>query len=131
MALKALLIVAVLALAACDQNPVEPAGYYKNAAGVRVFTFELKGSPTEREIREHARNLPYTAGRMTAAYYYVAGSKIPRDGVTLARSVFEVNEVLYEMPGLSPWRYAYMRSLDGSAEFVDCSVQTGHSLCRK
>jgi hypothetical protein len=68
---------------------------------------------------------------MTAAYYYPQGSIIPADGVTLAQTLVDASDVIYEAPGLSKWRFAFMRYFDGTVGFVDCSATPGHDLCRK
>jgi len=106
-------------------------GYFKNNARNRIFTYSFKSGTTKQEVKEYARNLMNTPGRMTAAYFYPEGSLIPRDGVTLANSMDRVNYVLYDMPGLNKWRYAYMKYFTGSSEFVDCQESPNHDLCRK
>ncbi len=44
--------------------------------------------------------------------------------------MFKANEVLYEVEGLSKWQFAYMKSFDGSEEFIDCA-KTKSNICRK
>jgi hypothetical protein len=106
-------------------------GYFKDNAKNRVFTIAYKPDTTEHEIRAYAEGLMYTSGQMTAAYFYPEGGLIPADGITLAGSVFEANDVLYESPGLSKWRYAYMKGFRGTSEFVDCERDPDNDLCRK
>ena len=72
-----------------------------------------------------------TAGQVTAAYFCLEGSTIPADGVTLAGSIYKANDVLYEMVGLSKWRYAYMKYINGTSEFVDCEHNLTNDLCRR
>ena len=112
------------------QSSFRQVGYFKNASN-RIFTIAYTEGTSESEIRAHAEGLMYTPGKMTAAYFYQEGSMIPADGVTLAQTVFEANEVLYDTPGLSSWRYAYMRSFKGTTEFVDCEQHPNHALSRK
>ena len=106
-------------------------GYLKDNAKNRIFTIAYKHGTSEQEIRTHAKSLMHTSGQMMAAYFYPEGSTIPADGVTLAGSMFKANDVLYDMPGLSKWRYAYMRHFKGSSEFVDCEQNQSNDLCRK
>lgn len=136
----ALLLVATLT--ACSDGPSKDqsssnrenfreVGYLKDNTKNRIFTIAYKPDTSEQEIRAHAESLMYTQGQMTAAYFYPEESLIPADGVTLAGSVFEANDVLYETPGLSKWRYAYMRGINGTSEFVDCEQDSGNDLCKK
>lgn len=106
-------------------------GYLKDSLKNRIFTIAYKPDTPEQEIRAHTESLMHTPGQMMAAYYYSEGSLIPADGVTLAGSIGKANDVLYEVPGLSKWRYAYMRYLNGTSEFVDCEQGPGNDLCRK
>ena len=82
-------------------------------------------------MRSYAVSRPNTPGQMTAVFFYPEGSLIPADGVTRARSIWEVNRVLYETPGLSPWRYAWMKGHAGHVVFGNCQKQQKHSLCRQ
>jgi len=106
-------------------------GYFKDSTNNRIFTISFNLGTSEDKIRTYAEGLRYTSGQLTAAYFYPEGSIIPADGVTLASSVFEANDVLYEAPGLSKWRYAYMRYLNGTLEFIDCEKEPDNGLCRK
>ena len=114
-----------------DQENFTEVGYLKDNAKNRILTISYKLGTSEDEIRAHAEGLMYTSGQMMAAYFYPEESIIPADGVTLAGSVSEANDVLYETPGLSKWRYAYMRYFDGTSEFVDCEQDPDNDLCRK
>jgi hypothetical protein len=106
-------------------------GYLKDDAKNRIFTVAYKPNTSEQAILTYAESLMHTSGQMMAAYFYREGSIIPADGVTLADSVFKANDVLYDVPGLSKWRYAFMRDFKGSLIFVDCEKNQGHDLCRK
>lgn len=112
-------------------DSISRVGYLKDKSNNRIFTYSFKKGVTEQEIREHAKNLPNTNGRMTAAYYYIEGSLIPADGVTLAGSVFKANDVLFETPGLSKWQYAYMLGFKGEPQFVNCVTNPDNDLCRQ
>ena len=114
-----------------SQSAFRQVGYLKDNAKNRIFTIAYKPGTTEQEVRSHAERSMHTQGQMMAAYFYPEGSVIPADGVTLAGSVFKANDVLFETPGLSKWRYAYMRHFRGTSEFVDCEKTPNSDLCRK
>ena len=114
-----------------DDSNFRQVGYLKDNGKNRIFTIAYKPGTTEQEVRSHAERLMYTQGQVMAAYFYPEGSLIPADGVTLAGSMFKANDVLFETPGLSKWRYAYMRYLKGTSEFVDCEKTADNDLCRK
>lgn len=109
---------------------IEGVGYYKDSAMNRVQTFSFDSTVTEAEIRTHAERQTSAPGQLTAAYYYPSGSVIPADGITRATRLDQVNEVLYETPGLSRWRYAFMRPIIGDVQFVDCEATPKDGLCR-
>ena len=110
---------------------IERVGYLKDKGKNRIFTLSFKSGVTEQEIRKHAQNLPNTSHRMTAAYYYIKGSAIPADGVTLAGTVLKANNMLYETPGLSKWQYAFMLGFKGIPQFVNCIKDPKNDLCRQ
>jgi hypothetical protein len=110
---------------------IEQVGYLKDKGKNRIFTLSFKSGVTEQEIRKHAENLPNTSRRMTAAYYYIEGSAIPADGVTLAGTVFKANNMVYETPGLSKWQYAFMLGFKGVPQFVNCIKDPKNDLCRQ
>ncbi len=126
-----LFMVVMCLLSSCSDSSFRQVGYFKDRARNRIFTIAYKTDTPRSEIRAHAEKLMYTHGQLMASYFYPEGSLIPADGVTLARTIHKANEVLYETPGLSTWRYAFMRYLNGTAEFVDCQENPGHDLCSK
>jgi len=113
------------------QDNFRRVGYFKDSNKNRIYTISFKPGTPKREVLSYAEQLTYTQRRMMAAYFYPEGSAIPADGVTLAKSIFQANSVLYELPGLSCWRYAYMRYFKGTAEFIDCQQMPNSDLCRK
>ena len=107
-------------------------GYFKDDLRNRIVTVTYKPGTSANEIRTYAESLMYTEGQMMAAYFYSEGGLVPADGVTLASTMTEVNDLLYETPGLSNWRYAYMRYFKiGATEFVNCEHDLDNDLCRK
>ena len=106
-------------------------GYLKDKGRNRIFTFSYKKGVSGLEIMRHAENLMNTPHRMTAAYYYSEGSTIPADGITLAKTIFRANYVLYDVPGLSKWDYAFMRGYNGSTRFINCMLEPTDDLCRQ
>jgi hypothetical protein len=86
---------------------VTQVGYFKSSVNDRIFTARLSSDASEEDARIFGESRPHTAGQMTAVYIYENEAVIPADGVTLANSVFEVNDVL-ELPNVSSWRFVYM-----------------------
>jgi len=105
-------------------------GSFKDDGRNRVFTVQMLSAASSNEAFAYARRKPYSKGSLTAVYFYDAGALMPVDGVTKARNYGEVNRVLYEMDGLSGWRFAYMRGLNGSEILADCSAEPGAELCK-
>ena len=59
------------------------------------------------EVIKWAKRTPNTPGQITQVYFYQRGGVVPHDGLTIdATSVWNAQEMLYEMSGLSKWRYA-------------------------
>lgn len=113
------------------RDPFKELGYFKDDGRNRIFTISYAPGASRDAMRKYASNLPYTERRMTAAYFYPEGSVIPRDGITLAPSIFDANRVLYEMKGLSAWTAVYMRGLNGVERFIDCQSKPSDGLCRR
>ncbi len=135
--LGVLLLLVVVAFASGIQQKAEAqsssfreVGYFKAANKDRIFSVQMIGSVTAAEAKAYAKRKMNTPGRMTAVYFYAPGSVIPADGLTLANNLYAANTVLYDMPGLSKWRYAYMNYGNGKEEFVDCRVPNNSGLCR-
>ncbi len=126
-----LLFLIILTNLAYGSGSIERIGYLKDNGKNRIFTLSFNNAVTESEIRKHAENLPNTSGRITAAYFYLEGSQIPADGLTLAGTVFKANNMLYETPGLSKWHYAFMLGFKGVPQFVNCIKDPKNDLCRQ
>lgn len=128
--MKLSLVLAAIVLVGCDKpDPmVEQVGYFKSSVNDRIFTARLSKDGSEEDARIFSESKPHTTGQMTAVYIYENEAVIPADGVTLANSVFEVNDVL-KLPNLSSWRFAYMRYRNGNSEFVDCA-SAASDICR-
>ncbi|HEJ2039543.1 TPA: hypothetical protein SLV86_001297 [Pseudomonas aeruginosa] len=127
--LVALAVIGTMFGRGSTDEPIRQKGYFRGVNSDRVFTFEMASGVTAQDAQAHAAGQPYTSGQMTTAYYYVRGSTIPADGVTGAASLSEVNRVLYEVQGLSPWVFAYQRGRNGQVVFVDCRAGA-NDLCR-
>lgn len=131
--IHSILIIALVVIGAHNTlyaSEINPCGYLKINKN-RIRTFSYKPGTTEQEIHNYAKGLMHTQGRMTAAYFYPKGSLIPVDGITLAKNIFRANYVLYNLPGLSCWKYAFMRYLNGNIEFVNCEKNPDNWLCRQ
>lgn len=114
-----------------NQGKFRRVGYFKDSKKNRIYTISYQSGTIEKEIRSYAEKLMYTHGRMMAAYFYPKGSSIPADGLTLAKSILQANRVLYDLPGLSSWSYAFMRHFKGTTKFMDCRQIRNDDLCRK
>ncbi len=110
---------------------IKEVGYFKSKAKNRIFTISFPKDCHEAGLQKYARGLSNTDGRMTAAYFYPEESVIPADGVTLAKNIEQANRVLYEVPGLSKWSYAFMKSYNGRSQWVNCIKTPDHDLCRQ
>lgn len=118
-----------------DSQPSQPSpftqtGYFKQAEN-RIVSVTMAGNPGGSEAKNWGRNFAYTPGHFTAVYFFDPGSTVAADGLTEAKNVFTANNVLYDIPGLSKWHYAYMRSMNGTQKFIDCHKDTSSSLCRQ
>jgi hypothetical protein len=113
----------------CGESLITNEGYFKDKDKDRINTYSFKKEVSEQQLKEHALKLMNTSGRMTAAYYYPEGSKIPQN-ISLAKNVFNVNNIL-DNPRFSSWRYAYMNYYNGKKEFVDCEKMPKNDLCRQ
>lgn len=116
--------------AEAQSNSFREVGYFKATNKDRIFSVEIIENVTAAEVKAYARGKMNTPGKMTAVYFYPSGSVIPASGLTLARNLVQANNLLYEGRGLSKWRYAYMRYMNGNEEFVDCIEKPSNGLCR-
>ncbi len=113
------------------EEQIEQVGYMKDENRNRIFTLTFNKNISETDIQKHAANLPNTAGWMTAAYYYPENSVVPSNIVTSAGNIVKVIRVLYETPGFSKWKYAYMITFSGKTKFINCTKTPENVLCRK
>lgn len=113
------------------REPFNQRGYFKSTANDRVFTVEMQHIVLPNEAHRYAIRRPYTAGQMTAVYFYLPGSNLPVDGITKARSLINSNRVLYDVSGLPKWRFAFLKGRNGVEIFVDCEADPRNELCRK
>jgi ribosomal protein L32 len=119
------------AITPAERSDFRQVGYFKGDNRDRIFSIEMRSDVPPHVALAHARQQPNTSGQMTAVYFYTRGSLIPADGLTLAKGVFSANDVLYEIPGLSKWRFAYMKWRNGTEGFVDCQAEPAADLCRQ
>lgn len=124
--------IGILALGAvnCGDQRFQQEAYFKNDGSDRIFVFAIEPGVDANDARSHAEGLMNTSGRMTAAYYFDRGASLPRDGVTLARDLVAANAALYDTPGLSSWRFAYVKR-GQDVLFADCRSRPTDSLCRR
>jgi hypothetical protein len=106
------------------------AGYYRDDAMNRLFTIGFLPRVGEAEIRRYAKQLTYTPGHTTVAFFYVEGSRIPGAGITNATSLADAKQALRTLTGASPWRYATLKDEAGVLRLVDCTLAPNDALCR-
>lgn len=104
---------------------------FKDEGGNRIYTWELTADVSTQTVREYAENLEFSAGFLTAAYFYPEDAVIPLHSVSLASGVEQANGAIYKARGFSPWRYAYVRTPEGAVRFVDCQQTPDDELCHK
>lgn len=104
---------------------------FKDEAGNRINIFELAAGVSAQGVREYAEGLAFSAGFLTAAYFYPQGAIIPLHSVSLASGVEQANGAIYKARGFSPWQYAFVRTPEGEVQFVDCQESPKGELCRK
>jgi hypothetical protein len=117
--------------ASVASDAINQVGFFRNPErGDKLKTFEMTRPMSEIEVFAFAKATPYTEGAVMLLLFYDAGSRIPRDGVTLAKNFLDAARVL-DTPGLSKWHYVYSRELGtGTEHFVDCTKLPTDSLCR-
>ena len=140
--MKTLISIMVLMLFMIDYSsasePItfEVYGYFKHNKN-RIKTVEMSVKPNEinstvkKQALSFGRNSTNTPGRLTSIYFYTANSVIPSEQLTLAKSVFSANDVLYEDKDYSSWIFAYMKALTGEEIFIDCREKPKDFLCRQ
>jgi hypothetical protein len=104
-------------------------GYFRADTGDRLFTIGYLPTVSEPDIVEYARQLTYTPGRTTIAFFYPEGSRIPGATVTSAPSLAQARQAMSTATGASPWRYAAVHDERGEVRLVDCLSASGDPLC--
>ncbi|NNK96320.1 MAG: hypothetical protein HKP41_18370 [Desulfobacterales bacterium] len=99
----------------------------------RIMTYEFDGSPKTQDmtdyINTHAPS--HTDGRMTAAYFFKKGTRMPLSGFSNCGSIMNGNMFLYESNHIDPWEFAYLHSKKGDRALVNCKENSDHKLCKK
>ena len=103
-------------------------GYFKENRN-RIRTFSYEPGTEMFTIWNHAKQLQKTDVRITEAYYYPAGSRIPGNELTYSKNLRDVHFLFFDTEGLSPWRYVY-RKEGYQEEFIDCAHDKQSKLCR-
>lgn len=103
--------------------------YFKSSTRDRVFVYQTaKLDP--QSAKAHALKQAYTPGQMTAVYIYGPGKRTPGNVLSTYKSIFQVNDALYESTAIDSWDYVLMYNRDGSSEWVDCNSSTPNDFCR-
>jgi hypothetical protein len=105
------------------------AGYFRDDSMNRLFTIAFLPSASISEVQRYARQLTYTPGHTTVAFFYPEGSRIPSTAVTGAASLADAKQALRTVTGASPWRYATLKDASGQLTLVDCEAEPGNALC--
>lgn len=106
-------------------------GYLKDNSKNRIYTYAYSSHLSGTQIRSYAESLMSTSGQMMAAYFYPKGSLIPADGITLSKSIFQANDVLYKTKNLGKWKFVYMKNFNGAIKFINCDKTPKNDLCRQ
>jgi hypothetical protein len=106
-------------------------GQYDNNGDANIVVVEFPPNEQRETILRHAQALKHQTGKSTEAYYFYRGVKIPVNEVANAESKEKVKAALYEESGVDNWRFAYLRSADGSDRLVDCQKEQSNALCRQ
>jgi hypothetical protein len=106
-------------------------GSFNGDAGDRIYTIAIASGVTEQNVRRFARELEFSKGRSTEAYFYPEDAVIPLHGVSLASSVERAKAAIHETRGFSAWTYAFLRDPEGEIRFVDCQQTPEDAMCRK
>jgi len=142
MAFKALLgVISVIAVATMvfvgvgtmDQgdNGIREIGQFDNNKDANIVVVEFPPNEQRENILRHAQQFQHQTGKSTEVYYFYRGVKIPVNEVANGDSKEKVKSALYEKSGVDNWRFAYLRSPDGSDQLVDCQKEQSESLCRQ
>tara|TARA_Y100001963_G_scaffold90230_1_gene124457 strand:+ start:151 stop:516 length:366 start_codon:yes stop_codon:yes gene_type:complete len=110
-----------------DNGGISQEGYFKSDMRDRIFTFSILPTTTETQILAHAKKQMNTSGKLTGCYYFPQNARIPRDGITLAKSLYHANEVINDFA--SGIDYAFLRRGDGNYWFVNCIENPNDDLC--
>lgn len=129
--IAATLFVAASSCLVTAETNYRQVGNFKDSSKNRVFTVEMDAAENKSIAMSYAKSRANTPGQITAVYMYKVGSIIPADAVTMAGSIFEINEIIYEASGLDKWRYAYMKGMSGNEIFVDCRESPKNDLCKQ
>jgi len=108
------------------KGKIKQEAYFKKNK-TRIFVFSISENTPSSQVQMHARKQMNTSGKMTTCYYYKTGASIPRDGVTRAINVAEANKVMNRYR--SGIEYAYVKYVNGSEDFTDCSTSPNHWQC--
>lgn len=106
-------------------------GQYDKNGDANIVVVEFPPNEQRETILRHAQALKHQTGKSTEVYYFYRGVKIPVHEVANADSKETVKSALYDKSGVDNWRFAYLRSADGSDRLVDCQKEQSNTLCRQ
>lgn len=106
------------------------AGYYRDASLDRLFTIAFDPDVSKADVRAYAKQLTYTRGQTTTAFFYPQESRVPSGSITGAASMADARAALSTATGASPWRFAAQKDPGGKLRLVDCQAEPNDLLCR-
>mgnify|MGYP001819841133 FL=1 len=105
-------------------------GYFADGGKSHIFAVKIPVTVTKDQVEQYARDQTSKTGQSAALYFFEDGSEIPADEISQAENLFDMNNILYNKDGLSKWRFAFMRKLNGTTRMVDCTKYPQSDLCR-
>ena len=104
--------------------------YFKSDVRDRIFVYQAKSVVTADQAKKLAQMQMHTSGQMTAVYIYQPNQIAPGNILNTERSIFRVNDLLYNSTDINSWRFAYFKNRDDSVNFVDCETEQDRTFCR-
>ena len=99
----------------------------------RIMIFEFSGYPTTQDMTDYLNdNTPsHINGRITTAYFFKKGTRMPVSGFSNCGSIMNGNMFLYESNQIDPWEFAYIHDKKGDRAVVNCRENSANKLCKQ
>jgi hypothetical protein len=119
-----------IALAACQSDPFEQIGYFKDDARNRVFVLQASEAVDVEQVRQKADQLAYTDGQMTMAFVYERDTEGVTDVVTNATGYIEATDAMHRAT-VPAWRWRFVHQPNGQTVLTDCATEPNEGACRE